>query len=102
MKAKLIVAGGFAVAALFGMAGTASASGYGHSERCDLSTDDDSTALRITPWGVFAGHRDAEACEHRRDYGRPHDGDNWGFWPGRGYWPGGWAYGMGVGMGVGL
>ncbi|MFI7693521.1 hypothetical protein ACIBQ6_30935 [Nonomuraea sp. NPDC049655] len=99
MKANLIVAGGFAVAALFGMAGTASANV--HHEKCDLSTSDDSTALRITPWGVSAGHRDAEACEHRKDYGRPYDGYNWGYWGGRGYWPGAWAYG-GMGAGVGI
>ncbi|MEU1387682.1 MULTISPECIES: hypothetical protein [unclassified Nonomuraea] len=99
MKANLIVAGGFAVAALFGMAGAANAND--HHEKCDLSTSDDSTALRITPWGVSAGHRDAEACEHRRGYGRPYDGYNWGYWGGRGYWPGGWAYGsLGVGAGI--
>lgn len=85
MKANLIVAGGFAVAALIGMAGVANADPYDRTEKCGLSTSDDSTALRITPHTVSAARRDAKACEDRTDYYRGHEH---GYWPGHSYWPG--------------
>ncbi|NUR93146.1 MAG: hypothetical protein HOY71_54500 [Nonomuraea sp.] len=92
MKGNLIVAGGFAVAALIGMAGVASADDrhdrYDRTEKCGLSTADHSTALRITPWGVSAGRRNADACEDRAKYVRPHDDHEHGYWPGHSYWPG--------------
>ncbi|GGS72028.1 hypothetical protein ACIBIZ_25030 [Nonomuraea spiralis] len=91
MKANLIVAGGFAVAALFGMAGAANANVEDHSEKCGWSASDDSTGLHITPWGVSATHHDDDDCEHR-EHARPyHHGFNYGYWPGRSYWPGIWA-----------
>ncbi|NUP00871.1 MAG: hypothetical protein HOW71_25420 [Nonomuraea sp.] len=88
MKGNLIVAGGFAVAALFGMAGVANADRYDKSEKCGLSTTDKTTTLRITPYGVSAGRREADACKDRSKYVRPHDDHEHGYWPGHSYWPG--------------
>jgi hypothetical protein len=101
MKGNLIAAGSVLAAAAFltGMAGPATASSYpawgaeDDDDECKISAADDSTTLRISPWGVTASHRDADACEDK-DEKNPH---HHGYWPGHSYtpgwdsdWDGGW------------
>ncbi|GAA3097055.1 hypothetical protein ACFFR3_20625 [Nonomuraea salmonea] len=65
MKGKLIAVGGvLATAATFcAMATPAEA-----ANRCDLSVGDRTHTLRITPWGVHAGKRDAKACQAKEKF----------------------------------
>ncbi|NRQ39217.1 hypothetical protein HII36_46460 [Nonomuraea sp. NN258] len=95
MKGSLIAVGGaLAAAAVVALAGPASADpGHGRVVSCDLSTSDETTSLRIHPWGVSATERDADACDDglvrrpsydwRHGHGHGH-GHHWG----HGLWPG--------------
>ncbi|MEV4804471.1 hypothetical protein AB0K18_31095 [Nonomuraea sp. NPDC049421] len=102
MKGKLIAVGGvLATAATFcAMATPAEA-----ANRCDLSVGDRTHTLRITPWGVHAGKRDAKACQAKEKFEDDDDefedddeGDEaeFGGWN-NGYGPGyGWDNGYGA------
>ncbi|TYB52967.1 hypothetical protein FXF51_50220 [Nonomuraea sp. PA05] len=78
MKRTLIAAGGAlaTAAALVALAGPAAAV----PSYCNLSLSDASRSVGIDVWGVFAGQREADACES--DHGTAHDkwdnGSNWG------------------------
>ncbi|SEG91560.1 hypothetical protein SAMN05444920_107296 [Nonomuraea solani] len=94
MKVKLIAAGGVLVTAatVIAMATPASADPV----VCDLSVGDSTHSLRIDGWGVYAGRRDADACEGRHTYNRDHgDHDNGGNWDNgdRGWNGGNWGNG---------
>ncbi|MEV4174345.1 hypothetical protein [Nonomuraea sp. NPDC049709] len=99
MKGKLIAAGGaLATAATFIAMATPASAGTAH---CDLSVADMTHSLRIDAWGVFAGRREADACQGKRDekkeeswkpdwkpsHDDSHDHDT--TWNGHG-WNGGW------------
>ncbi|GGT05660.1 hypothetical protein ACFFV7_09195 [Nonomuraea spiralis] len=117
MRGSLIATGGalLVAAAVFGMAGVAGADTWSdekhwHPDNCSLGTNDDSTYLHVTRDGVFAGTRDADACEKKKDHhgfapweswGRDHDHKGHHDWSGSGN--GNWiGHESGPGLGGGV
>jgi hypothetical protein len=98
MKGNLIAAGGALItaAALIGMASPASAAPVA----CDLSVADSHHSLRIDGYGVYAGRRNAGACEGHKDENRHDRGHDQGWngddhsddqgWNGNGWNNDGW------------